>query len=243
MGDGRAAGEPSMVVTSSSLPVPRPGDDEGGESLAASVRGLVGEVLAAVGRAGRLSLTGAGDALEGPARAVARRSTAAATSQPAAVADHAALAKALAEKPRSPLLGGASATALAARVARRVGPLRFVARRTPMWLVAALVPALHASITRGAEELRLVASHLHHRARAAGVAADRERVRRVAVQVMTGQLVDPDREPRHAGLATAWLQRALRATLPFAEGVRTRDPEGLAGAAAGVDVQSLAPPA
>lgn len=231
------------MVTSSSLPEPRPGDDEDGESLVASVRALVGEVLAAVGRAGRLSLTGAGDALEGPSRGVARRSAAAAASQPAAVADRRSLAEALAEKPTSPLLGGASATALAARVARRVGPLRFVARRTPMWLVAALVPALHASVTRGAEELRLVASHLHHRARAAGEAADPERVRRVAVQVVTGQLVDPDREPRHAALATAWLQRALRATLPFAEGVRTRDPEGVADAAAAVDVRHLAAPA
>ena len=216
---------------------PPPGGD--GESLAASVRALVGAVLGTMTRLGKLSLDGAGDALEAPSRALARRSTAAAAAQPRPVPDRASLARALAEKPVAPMLGGATATALAARVARRIGPLRFVARRTPLWLVAALLPALHASVVRGAEELTLVASHLYRRARDAGVTPDRERVCRTAVQVVSGQNVDADDEPRHARLVTAWLQRALRATLPFAEGVSTRDPDGMAAAAADVDVRTL----
>jgi hypothetical protein len=138
------------------------------------------------------------------------------------------------------LVGGASAAAMAARVARRFGPLRFLGRRTPVWMVAALVPALHASITWGVEEVRLVASLLQHRARAAGVVADPERVRRAATQLVAGQPVEPSAEPRHSQLAAAWFQRAVRATLPLAKGVTTDDPDGLATAAAALDPAILA---
>jgi hypothetical protein len=107
-------------------------------------------------------------------------------------------------------------------------------------MVAALVPALHASITWGVEEVRLVASLLQHRARAAGVVADPERVRRAATQLVAGQPVEPSAEPRHSQLAAAWFQRAVRATLPLAKGVTTDDPDGLATAAAALDPAILA---
>ncbi|MGH9177555.1 MAG: hypothetical protein ACRD0N_03240 [Acidimicrobiales bacterium] len=202
---------------------------------------MVRAVLAGMAKAGRLSLAGAADAVEGPARALARKSTAGAAELAGRYPDERSLAKALNAKPASPLLGGATAAALVTKVAKRVGPLRFVARRTPLWLAATLVPALHASVTRGAEELRQVAAYLHHRARQAEVTPDADRVRRAAVQIVTGQPVDPGREPTHATMVTAWLQRAVRATLPFAEGVRTRDPEGLAAAAGRIDPRSLGP--
>lgn len=201
---------------------------------------MVRAVLAGMAKAGRLSLAGAADVVEGPARALTRRSTADAAGLAGRYPDEHSLAGALDAKAASPLLGGATAAALVTKVAKRVGPLRFVARRTPMWLVATLVPALHASVTRGSEELRLVAAYLHHRAHQAGATPDQARVHRAAVQLVTGQPVDPDVEPRHAPLATAWLQRAVKATLPFSEGVRTRDPEGLAAAATRVDPHSLA---
>jgi hypothetical protein len=217
-------------------------EGEGGESggLAGSIRDVVRAVLAGTAKAGRLSLAGAADAVEGPTRALARRAAADGAGHAGRYPDERSLASALDAKPVSPLLGGATAAALVAKVAKRVGPLRFVARRTPLWLVATLVPALHASITRGAEELRHVAAYLYQRAGQAGVTPDPERVRRAAVQIVTNQPVDPGHEPRHAPLATAWLQRAARATLPFAEGVRTRDPTGLAAAAARVDPATLA---
>lgn len=202
-------------------------------------RDLVGAALAALAKAGTLSLSAAGDAVEAPARALAVKVAEAAVNAPRPVAGTGSLVAALGDQPRSPLLGGATGAALAARVARRVGPLRFLARRTPMWMVATAVPALHASITRGAEELSLVASHLVLRAREAGVEPDPDRVRRAAVQVVSGAGVDPDVEPRYAPMSVGWIRRAARATLPFAPGVATKEPASLARAAAAVDPSIL----
>jgi hypothetical protein len=101
-------------------------------------------------------------------------------------------------------------------------------------MLIAAIPALYASVTHGAGELRLVASHLALRARAAGIEPDVERVRRVAVQVLRGDPIDPEQEPRHGPLAVRWLRRAAWAALPFTSGVSTRDPDGVAAAAASV---------
>ena len=217
-------------------PGPIPDDDDGEGGVGAVVRAAVG----AARRAGTFSTSSIAEAIEAPVRALSRRAVSRAVAQPEPVSNMTKLADALGERSKAPLLGGATATALAAKVARRIGPLRFLARRTPMWIVAAAIPALHASITRGADELALVASHLVHRARASGVEPDPERVRRAAVQLVSGSSVDTNVEPRHATLAVAWLQRALRSTLPFASGVATRNPEGLAAAAATVPASSLA---
>ncbi len=103
-------------------------------------------------------------------------------SHPRPVAERPDLLDALEEQSRSQLLGGATGAALATRVARRAGPLRFLAKRTPMWLVITSAPAVHASVARGAEELAVVASHLVHRAMAAGVQPDPERVGRAATE-------------------------------------------------------------
>lgn len=213
-----------------------PGNDGG---IPAAVRDLVSAALTAVGKAGSFSIGAVGDTMEAPARALAGRITAGAINQPKPVADPAVLTAALSAESRSPQLGGATGAALAAKVARRVGPLRFLARRTPLWLVVTALPALHASMARGAEELALVASHLVHRARAAGLEPDPEKVRRAAVQLLSGVSVDPDTEPRHAPLAVAWLQRALRAALPFSSGVATRDPGPLARAVSAVDPAAI----
>lgn len=231
----RRDGAPAVETEGTGPPAPAP---EAG--IGEAIGDLVRSVATAVGRAGTVSAGAAGGALEGPGRALAGRIVAGAVGQPRAVSDQADLAAALDEQPRSPLLGGATGAALATKVAGRVGPLRFLARRTPMWLVVSAVPALHASVARGAEELALVASHLVHRARAVGLEPDPERVRRVAVQLVSGAPVDPGVEPRHAPLALAWLQRALRAMVPFSPGVATRNPRPLARATAAVDPYTLA---
>jgi hypothetical protein len=109
-----------------------------------------------------------------------------------------------------------------------------------MWLLAGAVPALVASVSRGSDELGLVAAHLALRARAAGVEPDPERVRRAAIQVMSGSPVDPDTEPGHGSLVLAWLRRGGRAALPFTAGVATANPDGLAARAAEVDAKALA---
>lgn len=215
---------------------PLPGNEGG---IAAAIKDLVGAVISAARQAGSFSLATMGDAVEGPARALAGRIVTGAVNQPRPVAKEAELAGALDDQPRSPLLGGATGAALAAKVARRVGPLRFLARRTPLWLLVTAAPALHASVALGAQELALVSSHLVHRARRAGLEPDPERVRRVSVQLLLGATVDPGVEPRHTPLAVTWVQRALRAALPFSSGVATRESGSLAQAASFVDVASL----
>jgi hypothetical protein len=109
-----------------------------------------------------------------------------------------------------------------------------------MWLLATAVPTLVASVTRGADELGMVAAHLIHRARAEGIEPDLERVRRAAVQIVSHRTVDPDSEPSHGALAVQWLRRAARAVLPFTSGIATADPEGLAAAASELDPRTLA---
>jgi hypothetical protein len=208
--------------------------------VAGSVVTLVKEVLGAIRRLAGASVTVVAEAVEAPSRALTQRVAANAVVNPRPVADPQALAAALARGPNAPALGSAAAAAFAARMARRFRRLGFLARRTPMWILAAAVPALHASVTRGAEEVALVASHLVQRARAAGIEPDPERVRRATVQLMSGTPVDPATDPRHFVLVGGWLQRAARGTLPFGGGGhRSHDPQGLARRAAAVPPASL----
>jgi hypothetical protein len=200
--------------------------------------GLVRTALDAVARAGSLSVGAVSDALESGARSLARRVVADAVTR-RAVADRDVLARSLAARPEVPIFATATAAALTLRIAGRFRRFKFVAKRSPMWLLATAVPALVASVSRGAEELGLVAGYLAARARQAGVEPDLERVRRAAVQVVSRRRIDPDTEPSHGGLAVAWLRRAARAALPFTAGVATADPEGLAAAAEAVDPATL----
>jgi hypothetical protein len=203
--------------------------------VADEVQGVVQTALDAVARAGTVSAAGVADALESAGRSLSRRVVARAAAGREAMADRHALAHALADKPRVPALGSATLAALALKVASRFRRLGFLARRTPAFLLATAVPALVASVSRGAEELGLVSANLIARARAEGVEPDLERVRRAAVQLVSHRPVDPEVEPSHGGLAVIWLRRAVRAALPFTAGVATADPEGLARAAADVD--------
>ena len=202
---------------------------------------VVRAALEAIERAGTASASAAGDALESAARSLARRVVAGAPDYGKDLADPDALHQALAERPGAPTLGSATTAAVALRVATRFPRLRFVARRTPAFLVATTLPALVASVARGADELGMVSAHLLGRARTEGVEPDPERVRRAAVQVATRRPVDPVTEPSHGRLVAHWLRRAVRAALPFTSGVATADPRGLAAAAAAVDVDRLGP--
>ena len=218
------------------------GDDRGqaeGSPLAPEISALAQAVTAAVQRSRDAGSTSGIEAIEGAARSLVRRVVTSALADPRPVPDRRRLSKALSGRSGGPSLGGATAAAVGARVARRLGPVRFAARRTPLWFAVTALPAVYSSITRGAEELTLVASHLVLRARAAGLEPDPERLRRVVVQIVSGNEVRPDDEPSHGPLAFAWGRRALRAAMPFARGVRTRDPESMASAAAAVDIWQL----
>jgi|GEM_PF-5631468 len=200
-----------------------------------AVGAVVNGLKAALAKAGSLTASGLTEAVDAPMRALSRRAAEAAVAAPRPVADETTLARLLAERPGTPAIGTAAATALAAKVARRFGKLEFFARRTPMWIIAAVGPALYASVSRGADELGLIASHLVHRTRAAGMAPDPERVRRAAVQLASGAAVDTGVEARHGPLVLAWATRAVKAALPFGAAVATRDPASLAAAAARVE--------
>jgi hypothetical protein len=218
------------------------GDDtgrQGGDAVADEVRGVVQTAVDAVTRAGTVSASGVTDALESAGRSLTRRVVAGAATERNAMGDRDALARALGDRPRLPALGSATTAAVALRFASRFRRLGFLARRTPAFMLATAVPALVASVSRGADELGMIASHLVHRARAEGVDADLERVRRAAVQIVSHRPVDPEVEPSHGALVVQWLKRALRAALPFTAGVATADPEGLASAAADVDPTRL----
>jgi len=217
----------------------QPPPDDG--SVAAGVTGVVRSALDAAAKAGTISVSGLTETLERAARSLSRRVVDDAESRRPPIADRTALAKALATRPPAPALAGATAAALVLRFARRFKPLKGLVTRSPIWLVAAAVPALVASVTRGADELGMVASYLIHRARAAGVEPDLERVRRAAVQIVSHMPLDPEVDPSHGNLAFGWLKRAARAALPFTAGVATADPEGLAEAASGFDPTLLAP--
>jgi hypothetical protein len=208
-------------------------------AVADDVGGVVRAALDAVGRAGTISASAVTDALESAGRSLSRRMVTGAATEGKDMADPSALEQALAARPRVPALGSATTAAVALKIAARFRRLGFLAKRTPAFLVAAAVPALVASVTRGADELGMVASHLVHRARAEGVEPDLERVRRAAVQIVTRRPVDPETEPSHGGLVLQWLKRAFRAALPFTAGVATADPEGLARTAAEVDTSRL----
>lgn len=207
--------------------------------VAEDVKNVVESALGAIGRAGSTSAANLSEAVEGAGRSLTRRVTTSAISEPKPVVDRGDLARALAERPATPVIANATGAALVARTLSRFRVLNFLSRRTPMWIVAGAVPALIASVSRGADELGLVASHLAHRARAEGVEPDPERVRRASVQILSGAPIDPGAEPGHGSLVIGWLRRAFRAALPFTSGVTTRDPDGVAAVAAEVDVRRL----
>jgi hypothetical protein len=211
-----------------------------GSSEADEVSGVVRTAVDAAARAGATSAAGLGEALERAGRSLAGRVVANAAARRHPLPDRSSLARALSERPPTPAIAGAAAAAVGLRFLTRFRRLGGLAKRTPLWLLATAVPALVASVTRGSDELGMVAAHLIHRARAAGVEPDLDRVRRAAVQIVSHRVVDPDSEPSHGALAVQWLRRAVRAALPFTSGVATADPEGLAAAASDLDPQLLA---
>lgn len=226
--------------------VPRPAPDAvvavpTDPAVPEDVRGLVQTAVDTLGRAGTLSVSAIADALESAGRKLGRRVVTEAAGRRPELADARTLRAALADKPNVPALGSATSAALAFKVFGRFRRVGFLARRSPAFLVATAVPALVASVARGADELGMVAAHLAHRARTEGVEPDIERVRRAAVQIVSHRPVDPEVEPSHGGLALIWLRRAFRAALPFTAGVATADPSGLARAAAAVDTSLLGP--
>jgi hypothetical protein len=190
---GAVAPRPDVPETLPATTAGADPDHGGGESPAWSA-----PRSRAAGRAGTASAAGVGDAAERAARALARRVVAGAATRRHALSDRASLARALSEKPHTPAIASAAAAAVGLRFLTRYKGLGVLAKRTPMWLLATAVPTLVASVTRGADELGMVAAHLIHRARAEGIEPDLERVRRAAVQIVSHRTVDPTASPATA---------------------------------------------
>ena len=134
-------------------------------SVADAVTGVVRSAVDALSKAGTVSAAALSDALESAGRSLSRRVVAGAATR-RGMGDRDTLARALADRPHTPVLASATGAALAVKVVSRFKRLGFLAKKSPMWLLATAVPALAASVSRGADELGMVAAHLIERARA-----------------------------------------------------------------------------
>ena len=227
-----------------------PIDDDGRPEEAATgfwatthdVAAVVQDAIGAMVDAGKVSAGVVADGAERAARALSRRVITGAVAAPRPVGDERLLASALSVRPSANIAGGMVGAVLGLRALKRIGPLARLTKRSPLWLAVSALPAFTASVTHGSDEMALVASLLTHRANGAGVEPDADRVRRATVQILSREPVDPDVEPSHGTLVVGWLRRGVRAALPYTKGAATRDPKGLAAAAAAVDPNRLAAP-
>ena len=140
--------------------------------------------------------------------------------------------------PVSPWVGaGMLRLARTGRLAKAVGG------RTPVGLAVRFGPALYGAISTNLRGLDAALGHLVTEARRKGVDPDPERLRRVVVQALAGDPVDPESDPDHATLVRIWLGDAGRRAVPFGEhlkGLRNgRTPEATAAVLDRIDVRTL----
>ncbi len=200
--------------------------------ILAAAGGVVQAVTGSLAKGGQASASAVARSADGAATVLTRRVIRAALAQPRAVEETASLARALVTRPTGSAFAGPVA-AMAASVARKVGALSFLTRRTPMWLLATAVPALWAAVARGTNELSALASYLALRARSEGIEPDPDRLERAVVQLAMGQPVDPNSEVRHGPLVLRWLGSGAWGIVAMGNRGRS-DPRRLAAAAAAV---------
>jgi hypothetical protein len=175
-----------------------------------------------------------GKAFERLAQALCSRIVRQSLADPRPIRDHAELHEALSQKSPRPF-DTTGAALVTKTVLSRVGPMKFLARRTPWVIAAGAVPDMYSSLARGRQELAIVSSFLVHRAGASADEVDPERLRRVTVQLLQRRRVDPRAEPDDADLVSSWIRRALRSALPFVKAGGTPHSRSIATAAASVD--------
>ena len=139
----------------------------------------------------------------------------------------------------SPWLGaGAARLVRTGRVARALGG------RTPLGLIVRFGPALYAAVSSNLRGLDAAAGRLVTRARQRGVEPDPERLRRVVVQALTGDPIDPGADADHSALLRVWLGDAGRRAVPFGDHIKglraSRTPEAVAAVLDSIDVGRLA---
>jgi hypothetical protein len=196
--------------------------------------------LRSMKRAGRNPVRTARDELERAARSFSRRIVLDAIADPQPVDNRIELRDALADDKHSSVIGGATAALAAVKLLEKIGPMKVLSKRTPWLMLATGLPTAYSSFARGADDLALVSSFLVNRARHSNHEPDPDRVRRVAVQLLHDDRVDPDAEPSHGGLVSSWAWRAVRSALPFSGRSAARHARSLSTAAASVDPTMLA---
>ena len=139
----------------------------------------------------------------------------------------------------SPWIGaGAARLARTGRVAKALGG------RTPVGLAVRFGPAVYGAISSNLRGLDAAVGRLVTRARERGVEPQPDRLRRVVVQALAGDAVDPEDAVEHGALLRVWLGDAGRRAVPFGldriSGLRNgRTPEAVAALLDGVDVKRL----
>lgn len=178
-----------------------------------------------------------GESLERLAQSLCSRIVHQSLDHPRPIRDLPELQAALAQKSRS--FDSTGVAVVTKAVLTRIGPMKFLARRTPWLLAASAVPDMYSSLVRGREEVAIVSSFLVHRAGDADTDVDAERLRRVTVQLLLRRKVDPGAEPDDADLVSSWARRALKSALPFVKGGGTPHSRAIAAAADTVDPSLL----
>jgi hypothetical protein len=178
------------------------------------------------------------DQFERVAQALNTRIVQRSCDEPRPIRDARELEEALSQKSSMPF-DSTGAAVVTKAVLSRVGPFKLLARRTPWLMAASAVPDVYAALARGRDEVAIVSSFLANRATPAGGDIDRERLRRVTVQVLQRRRIDASVEPDHGDLVSSWIRRALKSALPFVKGGVTPHARSIAAAAAAVDPSLL----
>lgn len=209
------------------------------DDVIAVVKAVAGRGRALAGSGAHVLGEGVDDALAG----LIRRRVARALRPGATPVDRNGLVEALGSRPgsnMSPWIGAG-----AARLARTGRAAKAMGGRTPLGLAVRFGPTVYSAVSGNLRGLDAAIAYLVARARTGRVEPDPEQVRRIVVQALAGDPVDPDADVDHGALIRAWLGDAGRRAMPFGldriRGLRSaRTPEAVAAVLDAVDVTRLA---
>jgi hypothetical protein len=214
-----------------------PGDRSTPDDVLAVVRAVVGRGRSLAGSGAQLFSGGVEDAV----RTLVLRRTERALRPGAPEVSTSDLVDALDPRTSSTMSPWVGAGML--RLARTGRVAKAVGGRTPVGLAVRFGPALYGAISGNLRGLDAALGHVVSVARARKVEPDADRLRRVVVQALVGDPLDPRAEPDHGALVRVWLGDAGRRAVPFGDhikGLRNgRTPEAIAALLDGLDLRDL----
>jgi hypothetical protein len=213
------------------------GERSAPDDVLAVVRAVVGRGRSLAGSGATVLSGGAEDAV----RTLVARRAERALRPGAAVVSTADLIDALDPRTSTAISPWVSAGVL--RLARTGRIAKVVGGRTPVGLAVRFGPALYGAISGNLRGLDAALGHVVSRARARKVEPDPDRLRRVVVQALAGDHLDPGSEPDHTALVRVWLGDAGRRAVPFGDQIKglrsSRTPEATAALLDGLDPRDL----